>query len=313
MLGKRSSQYLRWLDHAIQLNRLPNGLRVVNTGSTPSYKSFDYDYWNIKGVNLGFQPQTLYYDYETLKKYSRNISKGAKICIGVEGFKLFVDAYDDESTDHKYYLWLDGNQIRTYDKNKAWLIRHAPVVLHPEITLNDTKRLVKGILIAINSRLKKGSSDLGQTSSTYTEEDDIRWSKKHADSWNKQFGWESGQKIRSEQAKTIARNEKRLSDMLDYCIEHGWRPYLIVPPFSQNLTKLLSEDVLQEGLWKPLDRVSKEKNIPLLNYYYDERFADYKLYSDALTFNEAGRRLFNRIVQEQIGMVRRCDEKREDI
>lgn len=310
MLGKKTSKYRIWEEHARTLQSMPKDCQVINTGSTPGFRAFDYSYWNVRGFNLGFQPQPLYYDFETLKKYSNNICKGAKICIGVEEFKFFVDSYDEPS-DHKYYLWLDGNQIRTYNRNKAWLMRHAPIVLHPECALNDIKRLVKRVLIKIKSSLKTGSYDLGKTSSPYTEEDDFRWAKKWADGWNKEFGWENGQKITSEQAETIAINEKRLSDMVDYCIEHEWKPYLIVPSFSPNLTKLLSEDVLQEGLWKPLERVSKEKNIPLLNYYYNERFADYKLYSDALTFNEAGRRVFNRIVQEQIGIMEDAVVKNE--
>lgn len=301
MLGMRSPLYLQWLYHATQLNELPKGLQVVNTGSTPTYKSFDYVYWNIEGANLGFQSQTLYYDYETLKKYNNNIRKGAKIFIGVEEFKFFVDVYDNESADHKYYLWLDSNQILTYDRKTAWLIKHAPVILHPEFILKGIKRLAKGLLVAIKKHLNH-DNNFGHKSSIYTEEDDIMWSKKYADSWNKEFGWECEQKITSKQAQVIAINEKRLSEMIDYCIESGWKPYLIVLPFSPNLTKLLSETILQDGLWKPLERISKEKKIPLLNYYYDKRFADYRLYSDALTFNEAGRRLFNRIIQEQIGM-----------
>ena len=297
MLGKKTSKYKQWAEHAQLLHFMPKECHVVNTGSTPSYKAFDYNLWNVRGFNLGFQPQPLYYDFETLKKYGVNISKGAKICIGIEEFKFFVDAYDDEATDHKYYLWLDKGQIRTYDKNKAWLIKHAPIALHPKFVLSDIKRFTKEMLTRI-----KGTSDSKQISSD-TEEDDIRCAKRRVYGWNKEFGWQNGQKITKEQVATVAVNEKRLSDMVDYCLEHGWTPILVVPPFSPNLAKLLSEDVLQEGLWKPLERVSKEKNISLINYYYDERFADYKLYSDALTFNDVGRMVFNKAIQEQIGVV----------
>ena len=118
---------------------------------------------------------------------------------------------------------------------------------------------------------------------------------------SREFGWEHNQVLRDEQLKNIVINEKRLSDMVGYCLTKGWKPYLLVPPFSPNLTKLISEDILRQCLWEPLERISTRKEVPLLNFYYDERFADYRLYNDALTFNSKGKELFNSTVQEELG------------
>lgn len=293
MLGKSSSKYKMWADHAAVLKSMPYGCQVVNTGSTPSFKAFDYQYWKLKGFNLGFQPQPLYYDFETLKKYGNHIAKGAKIYIGIEEFKFFVDAYEDVSTDDKYYLWLDEKQIRTYDKRKDFLMNHVPVIMHPRFVLHDAKNGLKRFF---------GKSE--QTSNCLqTEKADAEWAQRWVDGWNREFGWENGQVIRKAQMKAVSINEKRLSDMVDYCIAHGWEPILVVPPFSPNLTILLSEYVLSEGLWQPLERISQKKAIPFLNFYYDERFADYRLYENALTFNDEGRKLFNRAVQEKTGVL----------
>lgn len=302
MFGKNTLQYKMWAEHAKSLRSMPEKCQVINTGSTPSFKAFDYSLWNIKGFNLGFQPQPLFYDFETLKKYNERIAKGAKILIGIEGFKFFVDAYADEASDHKYYLWLDKEQIRTYGKYKDWLIKHAPIVLHPKFVFNDIKHGIKRVL---NKETRSAGTKKNCSIEKFicTEESDIRWAQRWAECWNKEFGWEKNQRIRTEQAKTVAINEKRLSDMVDYCYEHEWEPYLVVPPFSPNLTKLLSEDLLLPGLWEPLERVSTRKGVPLLNFYCDKRFADYRLYADALTFNDRGRKLFNRVVQEKIGMA----------
>ena len=165
MLGKGSLRYKNWQNHARELQNMPKDCKVINTGSTPSLKAFDYRLWNVQGYNLGFQPQPLYYDFETLKKYSHNISKGAKICIGIEEFKFLVDAYDDKSTDYKYYLWLDKDQIRTYDKKIGWLMKHAPAILHPEFALGDIKWIIKRVL-------RKKPVDF---TSINTEIDDMRW------------------------------------------------------------------------------------------------------------------------------------------
>lgn len=301
MFGKGSLKYKNWANHARELRNMPKDCKVINTGSTPSFKAFDYRLWSVQGYNLGFQPQPLYYDFETLKKYSQKISKGAKICIGIEEFKFLVDAYDDKSTDYKYYLWLDKDQIRTYDEKTGWLMKHAPAVLHPEFALGDIKWI-------INRVLRKKTIDF---TSINTETDDMRWADRWVSGWNKEFGWEIEQKITSDQAKIIHINEKRLSDMIDYCIGKGWNPCLVIPPFSPNLSRLLSGNVLRKGLWEPIARVSEEKNIPVFNYYFDKRFANYNLYTDALTFNETGKRFFNKVVQEQIGVTEGVAEMQE--
>lgn len=295
MLGKNTSQYRLWADHASYLKSMPKDCQVVNTGSTPSFKAFDYSLWNVIGFNLGFQPQPLYYDFETLKKYSNNIAKDAKILIGIEEFKFLVDAYEDEATDHKYYLWLDKKQIRTYSKQKDWIIKYAPIMLHPRFLLRDIKNNLFTLF-----RLKEKNLCYKVP---YDERQDIQYAERRVQGWNKEFGWENGQRIRSEQEQVIAINEKRLSDMVDYCYRQGWTPYLIVPPFSPNLKKLLSDQVLKQGLWDPLDRIREKKNIPLYNFYDDHRFADYHLYADALTLNEDGRKLFNDLIQQKLGIL----------
>lgn len=294
MLGKNSPQYRVWADHAAKLKNMPYGCQVVNTGSTSSFKAFDYGLWELRGVNLGFQPQPLYYDFETLKKYSGHIAKGAKILIGIEGFKFLVDAYANEATDHKYYLWLNNEQIRTYKRCTKWLIDYAPAVLHPNFLRSEVKYRLKKFL-------RKENWYSGQKGSA-SEKEDIDWARHWTDGWNKQFAWERGQTIREDQLTTIAINEKRLSDMIDYCFDYNWIPYLVVLPFSPNLVKLLSEEVLNPGLWEPLERVRRAKGVQCINLYYDKRFSDVTLYADALTLNETGRRRFNSVIQQEIGL-----------
>jgi len=293
MFGKNSSQYKVWSNHSNKLKNMPKDCQVVNTGSTAGYKAFDYSLWNVKGANLGFQPQPLYYDFEMLKKYSVNIIEGAKILIGIEHFKFYLNFYEDKESDYKYYLWLDKNQIRTYKKSTDWLVHHAPAILQPRATLSDLKHKIKKAL----SRESKSNLSIDLI------EKDIECSKRLADGWNKEFGWEEGQHVRYEQLETIGIVERRLLDMIDYCVECKWIPYIIVLPLSPNLTKLLSDEVMIPGLWDPLERVSISRNVKIINCYKDDRFADYRLYEDALALNEDGRIVFNLFIQKEVGCM----------
>lgn len=284
------SPYHEWSERGSRLNEMSLDYLIVNTGSTAGYKAFDYSLWKDKGINLGYQSQPLYYDFEMLKKYSDHIVKNAIIFICIEHFKFYLDYYEEDKSDYKYYFWLDKEQIRTYNRRTDWLIQNASFLLQPKNTLCAVKYKIKNILF----KGKKNKEEI------FCEDKDIQYSHQWADSWNEEFGWKDGQFVRKEQLETIHIIEERLLDMIDYCFEHKWHPQIIVLPMSPNLTCLLSDNVMNPGLWEPLDRVSKLRNMKIIDFYHDSRFADWKLYDNALVLNENGRKLFNSIVQDEM-------------
>ncbi len=296
MLGKKTPSYMQWESHAKKLCMMPDQLKVVNTGSTPSYKAFDYSLWNAVGFNLAYRPQPLYYDFETLKKYGSRIAEGAVVLIGVEEFKFLVDAYEHEKTDYKYYLWLDGSQIRTFKRRTAFLMRHAPILLNPRFFL----------------RKKRYGGHVDRRVPIQKEREQY-WAEKWVAGWKREFGWDKGFFLSDALEKNILVNCNRLEEMIAYCNEHRWKPYLVVPPFSPALVNLLPNDLLEECLWLPLKNVVKKQPVTVINLYFDPRFTNSDLYEDALTFNGKGRALFNRVIQEQIGFDKFpgvCNERR---
>lgn len=290
MIGKLSSTYRYWKKRSKYLTSLPDNLEVVNTGSTPFYRNFDYKLWKCKGGNLAFQPQPLYYDIETLKKYKDKLAENAIILFGVEGFKLCLDFYNDIKSDYKYYLWLNSKQIRTYSNRTSFLVRYLPFIANPQLIWRDIKTLIK-VLIRYHVSQKKESS---------TERDDIRFADSWLKVWTEEFHWNNGYYLSLEQKNIIELNKKRLSDAIRECKENNYRPYIVVPPFSPNLIKILPEKLLKECLWDPLEEISKELGIEIIDCYHDSIFADWSLYANALTLNKKGRELFNLHVQNKL-------------
>ena len=292
MLGKKGTQYAIWADHARQLYSL-NSLDVVNTGSTPAYNAFDYSYWEKKGGNLAFFAQPLYYDFEVLKKYQDRIKRNAVIIICVEEFKLLVDAYDDKKTDHKYYLWLNPEQIRTYNKCVSFFINHIPFIMHPRLLLSEIKLwLTKN---SFDKRTLKVNNDLKAA-----EMQDKKYAQRWFDGWKKEFGFTSDQIISESLKMNISINMERLKEMVRYCYKCFGKTYILVPPFSPNLEKQLPDSILNECLWHPLKEISDATGVEIIDRYNDIRFADWNLYKDALSFNDKGRILFNKVVQNMI-------------
>lgn len=290
MIGKLSSTYRYWKKRSKYLTSLPDNLEVVNTGSTPFYRNFDYKLWKCKGGNLAFQPQPLYYDIETLKKYKDKLAENAIILFGVEGFKLCLDFYNDIKSDYKYYLWLNSKQILTYSNRTSFLVRYLPFIANPQLIWRDIKTLIK-VLIRYHVSQKIESS---------TERDDIRFADSWLKGWTEEFHWNNGYYLSLEQKNIIELNKKRLSDAIRECKENNYRPYIVVPPFSPNLIKILPEKLLKECLWDPLEEISKELGIEIIDCYHDSIFADWSLYANALTLNKKGRELFNLHVQNKL-------------
>lgn len=290
MIGKLSSTYRLWKKHSNYLSSLPDKLEVVNTGSTPFFNAFDYKLWKCKGGNLAFQPQPLYYDIETLKNYKDRLAENAIILFGVEEFKLCLDFYNDVKSDYKYYLWLNDKQIRTYSNKTSFLVRYLPFVAYPQLIWRDIKTLIK-VLIRYHVSQRKESS---------SESDDIRFADSWLKGWTEEFYWNNGYYLSLEQKNIIELNKKRLSDAIRECKENNYRPYIVVPPFSPNLIKILPEKLLKECLWDPLEEISKELGIEIIDCYHDSIFADWSLYANALTLNKKGRELFNLHVQNKL-------------
>ena len=294
MLGKNSNQYRAWVEHAAELKNMPRDVELVNLGSTAGKFAFDYSLWHIdkdKGFSLAYQPQPLYYDFETLKKYRTHIAQGAKILIIIEEFKLILDAYPEKSSDDKYYLWLDIGQIRTGNKLTGFLVKNIPCLLHPRFILSEMKRFVLG---------KRDNSADSQGTQPVTAESDRKYSDMWYRCWKDEFHWDDSNILPNDARKNININYKRLLEMIDYCRELGFTPYIIIPPVSPNLTRLLPDAILTDCLFKPLKKAGREKSVKVMDLYHDERFMDYTIFGNALTLNDKGRRVFNSIVECEI-------------
>lgn len=289
MFGKKSPEYISWLKKKEYLDKLPYDLKAANTGSTAGFNAFDYKYWEITGANLGWQPQTLYYDFQMLKKYGSHLAKGANVYISIEEFKFLVDFYLQASASHKYYFILDPEQIYEYDKHTDKLLKSFPCI--------KDKRLFKSEIVPVIKKIIRYESNVSAFDSV--EEKDIYWSERWIRGWYNEFDWENDDSHLNEKLKEkVQFISGLLEEMLMYCYEKQWNPYLVIVPMSPNIINRLPQHIMDECLWEPIN-FFKEKKYKVIDLYHDKRFGFVDLYENALTLNEKGKELFNGIVQEQ--------------
>lgn len=260
---------------------VPENLEIVNTGSNHAYYGFNYG--SIKCFNFASGAQSLNYDYKILKQYSNNLNGDCKVLIVLEPLSFgFVD-YKNDSSNSRYYFFMDKDKILNYSKLKKFLYVNIPI-------LKSWKNFIRIFL------RKKEIKSIINTPDNAEKEALLR-----INGWKKQFNLKnlldkksaSYLKDEFENVKTI------LLDMIEFSLEHNWRPIIVIPPASVFLTKKISDEFMKEVLYDNI-RFLKDKQIPILDYWKDDRLNDYKLYINSDFLNEKGSKLFTEIVLEDI-------------
>lgn len=260
---------------------VPENLEIVNTGSNHAYYGFNYG--SIKCFNFASGAQSLNYDYKILKQYSNNLNGGCKVLIVLAPLSFgFVD-YKNDSSNSRYYFFMDKDKILNYSKLKKFLYVNIPI-------LKSWKNFIRIFL------RKKEIKSIINTPDNAEKEALLR-----INGWKKQFNLKnlldkksaSYLKDEFENVKTI------LLDMIEFSLEHNWRPIIVIPPASVFLTKKISDEFMKEVLYDNI-RFLKDKRIPILDYWKDDRLNDYKLYINSDFLNEKGSKLFTEIVLEDI-------------
>lgn len=260
---------------------VPGNLEIVNTGSNHAYYGFNYG--SRKCFNFASGAQSLNYDYKILKQYSNNLNGGCKVLIVLAPLSFgFVD-YKNDSSNSRYYFFMDKDKILNYSRLKKILYVDMPI-------LKSWKNFIRIFL------RKKEIKSIINTPDNAEKEALLR-----INGWKKQFNLKnlldkksaSYLKDEFENVKTI------LLDMIEFSLEHNWRPIIVIPPASVFLTKKISDEFMKEVLYDNI-RFLKDKRIPILDYWKDDRLNDYKLYINSDFLNEKGSKLFTEIVLEDI-------------
>lgn len=263
------------------IDGVPENLEIVNTGSNHAYYGFNYG--SRKCFNFASGAQSLNYDYKILKQYSNNLNGGCKVLIVLAPLSFgFVD-YKNDSSNSRYYFFMDKDKILNYSRLKKILYVDMPI-------LKSWKNFIRIFL------RKKEIKSIINTPDNAEKEALLR-----INGWKKQFNLKnlldkksaSYLKDEFENVKTI------LLDMIEFSLEHNWRPIIVIPPASVFLTKKISDEFMKEVLYDNI-RFLKDKRIPILDYWKDDRLNDYKLYINSDFLNEKGSKLFTEIVLEDI-------------
>lgn len=285
MLYKRTNHYKNTINQLQKyMKGIPNNLEIVNTGSSYARYAFDYSYTSKIGFNFGLQSQSLSYDFRILKQYATNLKKGCVVLITLPNLIFGFLDYEKDHNNTKYYYFLNHKNIIGYSKFK-YLTRIVFSVLSRK----------KNIFYIIKDEQKIDlyNHDRNAMSETQVyDEASLR-----VEGWKKQFKLNNTIDIKfsNELEKMFESTTSLLNEMIEYCLNLDFKPTLIIPPCSSILNSLLSEQFIKKVLYENIEKANTKK-IPVLDYLYDERFQDYKLYINSDMLNKVGRDKFTEVV-----------------
>jgi hypothetical protein len=293
ILYKKSRHY--YFTEEQHCNRIKNGTwDIVNLGSTYSRFGFDYEGTGLKGYNLGFSGQFFYYTDLMLKQYSRYFNRNCIVLIVVPDL-VFAREGKGIYNPGRYIGMIDKELLR--DEYSAW--KYFSKVTFP--LLGKPRLLLTLFKEYFNAMRGKRQDFMSVAENPYDKKGTLEQAQKRCGSWSRRFSLADTQRdsIPDGLNDIFPRTRQILTDMIQYCLDKGFRPVLVVTPVSCALNSLLGDGFLRKVLYDNIKKANVQ-NIPLLDYLKDGRFQDSTWYLNSDMLNLNGRRLFTKAVIEDL-------------
>ena len=261
---------------------------VVNLGSTYAFYDFIYDGLSIRGVNLASRPQYLDVDLMLVKKYGNKMN-GAKVIVVLPDFVFAADAE------------------KMSKQNNAVLLRFYPW----EVKWFSVSGYVKAIYRAVKGKLKSAAKRILRpvlkkhiSPSNASVAEKQRAAEARTESWENALGIPSMNSgvVPPEIQRHIEENIQRLNEIIRLLKKAGAEPYIVVPPVSEILNGIVTEECMQKYLFEPISE-REDKSVPVLNFLYAPEYQNADMYLNADCLNAESARLFTRELCRKIGLI----------
>lgn len=274
---------------------VPKGLHMVATGS--SYAKYAVDFsMDIDKFNFGVAPQSLHYDYKILRQYQKRLTENCIVLIVLCPLGFGKLDFEEDVYNYKYYKFLKPKYILHF--------RWRTYVSHILLPLLATTRLVRYIWRDVEyiNPMELGEIDEKQIKQAADEREK---------GWCRQFNILNLKDvcISDEMETTLNKTGEILENMVDFCNQKGFRPILMIPPVSRELTERFSKEFLDAYLYRNIRKVrSKVKGV--LDYWNEEEFMDCRFYFNSDFMNKTGRKLFSERLMNDVAALLGSDTSR---
>lgn len=240
------------------------------------------------GFNFCLGAQFFYYTDKMLREYAPKCLKpGGTVYIVITPL-VFARVGKGHYRPERYPLLLSKDSMGKEYSYFNYIRKRFPLFFNVRALMQIVKTLFRGT---------NNSYDL-LTENKLNYEQTLQQAQKRCASWCRQFGLKDtvSDKIPSELEKEFTETRAVLTRMIQFCLDNGFKPVLIVTPVSEAMNECLSEAFINRVLFDNIKKANKQ-NVPLLTYLRDDRFQDISLYANNADFlNARGRKLFTDVL-----------------
>jgi len=269
--------------------------KIACTGST--YSKFAYgsmESLRISHRDFTLQAESLEMDYRILIENIGKISKDGIVFITVASCCFLYDG----NKDNPLYSLILTNRGNPYSSIKGAFNLTLPVFVHPRKAgklirkADEYKNIYDSVPVVISEDHSKDTM------------------KRYADGWIKMFSLKDLKtpKLSDANKNEIEKNCKHLEDMIELCLKNDLHPVIVVPPFSDRMNQYFSLDFTRTLVDVNVTRVIGNRNIPFLNYQWDDAFQkEYSLFVDGgFRLNKMGSEVFIRRLLRDLNSFGLC-------
>lgn len=291
---KRTNWYQNIYAHTHQFDAPTEdkSLEIVNLGSNSALFSLFYE--DVRGENWATGNQYSTMNFALLKTYQQRLSDSCVVLIPISQFTSctpYLDKYASWNSDRYYARFVNilaEDMIPNYDHVKRWV--DYPLWYNPgswRYILWDSEKDDRLWITEQRMQLPELERDADKWMAGWMREFDI-------DDLNAPLDKEM-----DECHEECAR---RYAEIVKYCKEHGYKPYLMIPPMSRVLAERFSDKTKETYIYSFIRRIQKITEVECLDYLTDKDFSDPVLYFNSFFLNYRGRILFTRRVLSDIGL-----------
>ena len=271
------------------LKGVPYDLKVVNLGSTYAKYAFEnYDDLQLNGFNFALQSQTLNYDRIILDNYSGHLAPNCVVIIPIAACLMLYRKSDDTSLKH--YAVLKKKQIPDFSW-KDYIKFKLPVI-------TARKQLIRII------KDSKRKEDIYSQFPAEINDDQVHiYMSQLVNAWKSLFNLPNLKQVNFS-SKNLCDMEyitEELRKIIVFCSTKGYRPVIVIPPFSEKMNQYFSDEFANTCIIKNVEKANNGE-APLLDYRKNEFFQTRSdLYVDGgFRLNKKGSRLFMNILLDDL-------------
>lgn len=278
-LYKNDYYYMDVYGEIDAMKNVPNGITMVNFGTSHGLSAFQYpeDTDGEICYNLALSGEDIYHDFQTLKQFTDHLAEGCIVALPTSYFSFCMSTVSP--SQKRYYLYLDREYIRDFSYETLINAKYLPVLRSGEFIIknliNDQEMDLGGMMMNDGDGSKKSQAEVLTISAMAVEEPDSNvpdLEKKDAEltyhAKGRVVSWRNGYMITGR--KYMAENTEILTEMVEYCYAHGFKPVLVTTPIYKALNNEFPDEELKECYFDNIDKVVKKTGVPYLNLSHDD-------------------------------------------